>query len=259
MRPTTFFTLALLASLLVGCTPDTAPLNPTAEIPIDARSSDDCPSYDELLATSATCEDFSSCADLAGKRSFSFTTGIPPMTTGQQPNEPVGLTLGLCGNPLAGHPFSFSFSRTGINPAAVITIPRLGRMQQIEFYACVRPYLDPATTGPIPFPLPGYVPPEDPADFPYDLYPACNDITGSITFVAANGDELSIVLEADAFTDCANPELYTVVGQWEVIGGTGRFDDATGGGCITGSGPANPFAPAPGVPDFWQYEGGIDY
>lgn len=265
MNYRTLLLLPLLA-LLTGCGEEanlmTLELDPAdPSVAIDARSSDDCPSYDELQATSVTCEDFSSCADLAGKRPLSFTSGAPPITiTGQQPNEPDGVTLGLCGNPLARHPFSFSFRNTRDNPAAVFTLPHIGRVRQGEFYVCVRPYLDPVATGPIPFPIPGlYDPTVEAENFPYDLYPACNDITGSITFVAANGDELSIALEADAFPDCANTELYTLVGQWQVTGGTGRFADATGGGCMTGSGWADPFDPTPGAPDLWYYEGGIDY
>jgi hypothetical protein len=256
MRHSIFCSLALFAILLVGCTPDTTPLHPTSEL--DFRSSEDCQSYEDLQMTSSTCEDFSSCADLVGKRPFSITFGDPPTAITGQPNEPDVTELGLCGNPLASHPFSFSFSERVDNPAEVYVSRYLGRVQSVEYAICVRPYLDPETTGPIPFPITGLY---DPAagDFPYELYSACNDMVGSYTIVAANGDELSLAFEADGFPDCDNPDLYALVGQWTVTGGTGRFADATGGGCMTGSGWANPFALNPGASDIWTLEGGIDF
>lgn len=262
MNYRTLVILPLLA-LLVGCEEETALLTPELDpaetaVAIDARSSDDCIPYEDLVGTAPTCEDFSGCADLAGKRSFTLMTGAPPIAITGQPDEPDQQILGLCGNPLAGHPFSFSFSEVVDNPSQVFVSRYLGRMQSIEYSVCVRPYLDPETTGPIPFPIPGLY---DPAagDFPYELYPACNDLVGEYTLVAANGDELSFTIRADGFPDCDNPELYALVGEWEVTGGTGRFADATGGGCMTGSGAANPFVPNPDAPDLWTLEGGIDF
>ena len=258
MRPFFYSCLALCVGLLLGCTPDTAPLNPTAEL--DFRSSDDCQSYDELQTTSGTCEDFSNCADLAGRRPIRFSLGAPPITTTGQSDGPDQFGITLCSDPAAGHPFSFSFNDLIDLGGEVQAGQYLGRLQVSESSACVRFFLDPEITGPIPFPIPGlYTPPADPADFPYDLYPACNDILGTYSFVAANGDRFTIEVEADGFPDCDNPDLCQLVGQWQVIGGTGRFDDATGGGCVTGSGPANPFAPNPVARDIWHLEGGIDF
>jgi hypothetical protein len=48
------------------------------------------------------------------------------------------------------------------------------------------------------------------------------------TFTAANGDELETL--AEGVFDFSNPP--EMEGVWEIIGGTGRFENATGGGQV---------------------------
>jgi hypothetical protein len=60
-------------------------------------------------------------------------------------------------------------------------------------------------------------------------------------FIAANGDE---VLVNFAFTAIpTSPNVYSIQGVWQVVGGTGRFDGASGSGDYVGevafSGPVN--------------------
>jgi hypothetical protein len=60
-------------------------------------------------------------------------------------------------------------------------------------------------------------------------------------FTAANGDE---VLVDFAFTALpTSPGVYSIQGVWQVVGGTGRFEDASGSGDYVGevvfSGPVN--------------------
>ena len=51
-------------------------------------------------------------------------------------------------------------------------------------------------------------------------------------FIAANGDE---VFADFAFTAIpTNPNVYSIQGVWQVVGGTGRFDGATGSGAYVG-------------------------
>ena len=64
------------------------------------------------------------------------------------------------------------------------------------------------------------------------------DCTGGVpsdnheTLTAANGDTLAIVSHDVACP--AGPNLYKGSGIWEVLGGTGRFTGATGGGTFVG-------------------------
>lgn len=65
------------------------------------------------------------------------------------------------------------------------------------------------------------------------------DITGQFTMTAANGDQLFGTYETLGHLDFANDEV-TFSGQFTITGGTGRFQDATGGGAIDGSGLLSP-------------------
>jgi hypothetical protein len=60
------------------------------------------------------------------------------------------------------------------------------------------------------------------------------DITGgTMTFVAANGDEVHLEYEGTAALDPSTAKIgdvFPVFVDFEIVGGTGRFDDATGGG-----------------------------
>ena len=82
---------------------------------------------------------------------------------------------------------------------------------------------------------------------------------GDWTFVAANGDELIIHIIASFYPDCDNIDLYEMRGKWMVTGGTGRFESASGGGCVSGTGWGNFFDPEPEADPLWLLEGGIDF
>jgi hypothetical protein len=68
------------------------------------------------------------------------------------------------------------------------------------------------------------------------------EVQGSFVMTAANGDQLH-----GEYTTLAHPDftsgVITFSGQWTIVGGTGRFENATGGGTLTGEGSlAPPFA-----------------
>jgi hypothetical protein len=79
---------------------------------------------------------------------------------------------------------------------------------------------------------------------------------GTIKLVAANGDELHLehtMLSELVFGDPGLPPLgFTAVGEWEAVGGTGRFTQATGRGMLDGSAD---------IPGLWQlnFKGRIAY
>jgi len=56
---------------------------------------------------------------------------------------------------------------------------------------------------------------------------------GAATWAAANGDEVSITF-AGEFVPTATPGLFDNVEAFEVVGGTGRFEGATGAGIAGG-------------------------
>jgi hypothetical protein len=66
----------------------------------------------------------------------------------------------------------------------------------------------------------------------YNCTPAGPDIEGiEMTFVAANGDEVFASFEASDVDEVGpDPMLLEITYDFEIIGGTGRFDGATGGG-----------------------------
>lgn len=60
--------------------------------------------------------------------------------------------------------------------------------------------------------------------------------TGTSTLTAANGDTIVIAIEGTAQASGPAPtDPVTFQGAWVVIGGTGRFEDATGSGTYSGS------------------------
>ncbi len=62
---------------------------------------------------------------------------------------------------------------------------------------------------------------------------------GTVTVTAANGDMLFIqhtMLSQIIGEPGSDPEGFTLVGEWEAVGGTGRFVRATGGGTMDGVG-----------------------
>ena len=60
----------------------------------------------------------------------------------------------------------------------------------------------------------------------FSLFPIVQAENVIATFIAANGDELWY--EAEGYFDFSNPP--EMVGVWESVGGTGRFENATGVG-----------------------------
>src|SRR5262245_32718355 len=52
------------------------------------------------------------------------------------------------------------------------------------------------------------------------------------TLTAVNGDQL--VIGIDGFACQTGPDSWHGAGTWTVIGGTGRFEETTGGGTLTG-------------------------
>ncbi len=83
---------------------------------------------------------------------------------------------------------------------------------------------------------------------------------GDMTFVAANGDELHITYggECPLVGDLEIGETFSCTVDFDITGGTGRFDDAEGGGNgmvyveFLGLG-------APSMPASWVYSGEIGY
>lgn len=216
---------------------------------IDFRNGPDCINFCDLENVSACCTDYSACSDLAGKKAFSFILGPPSITmTGQEPGEPIPDVFGFCEPPIE-HPFTFQIAGGFEGSAAVEVVPHLGRIQSALFHICVRPYIQESFD-----PLPPFLPANA-----YDYYPPCGNLSGDWIVTAANGDELWFNIDANTFPDCNNLDLYKIEGQWIVTGGTGRFNDATGGGCVSGAGWANLFDPNPQALDQWLLEGGIDY
>lgn len=86
--------------------------------------------------------------------------------------------------------------------------------------------------------------------------PPADEITGGeTTLVAANGDQLFITYGGVLTFD---PEVIEFNGEFQIVGGTGRFDGATGGGAMTG------FIVFEGIldpawPGTWIFEGTIRY
>jgi hypothetical protein len=51
-------------------------------------------------------------------------------------------------------------------------------------------------------------------------------------FIAANGDEVFVDFAFTAIP--TSPNIYSIQGVWQVVGGTGRFDGASGSGAYVG-------------------------
>jgi hypothetical protein len=65
--------------------------------------------------------------------------------------------------------------------------------------------------------------------FSYDLDPATGAFTGTLTKVAANGDEIH-----ETFTGQFNADFTASSGEFQIADGTGRFEGVTGGGPFAG-------------------------
>jgi hypothetical protein len=95
--------------------------------------------------------------------------------------------------------------------------------------------------------------------FSHHCTPAGSDITGGrMTLVAANRDEVSITYSGSAPFPGPGTEVIVVDIDFEIVGGTGRFADASGGGEMTAyivfAGFEEPVWPAS-----WVWEGTISY
>ena len=65
------------------------------------------------------------------------------------------------------------------------------------------------------------------------------DIDGEFSMTAGNGDQLFGTYQTLGHLDFPNDQV-TFSGQFTITGGTGRFQDASGGGSIDGSGVLSP-------------------
>ena len=82
----------------------------------------------------------------------------------------------------------------------------------------------------------------------YNCTPEGSDIVGAeMTFVAENGDSVSAAYEAhDVAPVGEGPSLLEIAYDFEITGGTGQFDGASGGGQLAG------FIAWPGFePNYW--------
>lgn len=92
-----------------------------------------------------------------------------------------------------------------------------------------------------------------------------NSSEGTITLVAANGDELYLehtMLSVLVFGEPGPPLGFTFDGWWEAVGGTGRFAHAEGSGTLTGVGDIPDEKQTLGLPDGLMrtsFKGRIDY
>ncbi len=241
--------LALCIPLLfIACSPVFQDEDNHAPRTVEWRAESDCSNFCEHSDPRACLTDFSDCSELAGKKPFHVVIGGPVKAmTGQKGSNPVESVFDFCAPPVA-HPYSFLFKGGLDGSSLVFPESYLGRIKHAQATLCVRPYILPEF-DPFPFPQP----------FPYELYPAGNEMEYSIEITAANDDKLIIDFLGTGYPDCDNLDLYILEGKWWVSGGTGRFADATGGGCVSGSGWANLFDPNPQVPDLWTLDGGIDF
>lgn len=86
---------------------------------------------------------------------------------------------------------------------------------------------------------------------------------GTITFLAANGDELWLehTMFGHLVGTLEHPDGFTFEGEWAAVGGTGRFTNATGSGELYGAGNVYGLVD-PAVPEGLMqtiFEGTIDY
>lgn len=58
---------------------------------------------------------------------------------------------------------------------------------------------------------------------------------GMFTLTAANGDQLTAKYEGELVPTSPTSSVYIVDGEYEIIGGTGRFSDAEGKGTLSGA------------------------
>ena len=68
--------------------------------------------------------------------------------------------------------------------------------------------------------------------------PDGTESVGTVTFTAANGDELWIeqTMLGQLVGPLEHPEGFLFEGEWTAVGGTGRFTNATGSGDLHGAG-----------------------
>lgn len=241
--------LFLAIVFLFSCTPENELPDLKATQALEQREEPDCANFCGLEDPSVCLTDFSDCSSLAGSRAFVAELGPPPVTlTGQKGSGPgVPPVLDFCVPP-ENHPYIFYLKAGFDGSRAVERFPHIGRVNRVSFEVCFRPFILPSF-DPFPFPQP----------FPYELYPPGNEFSGDWEIEAANGDLFQFQINATFYPQCDNPELYDMRGEWIVTGGTGRFADASGGGCISGTGWSNFLDPQPGALDQWLLEGGIDY
>lgn len=193
------------------------------------------------------CADFSDCSDLVERRPMNFSFG-----PGAVPDNWVefGGPAGLCSDPNVP-PLAFRLT-VDVRPTGngrAYTIPHMGRIKSVTGSLCLRPYVQDNEAFPDPIPQ----------QFPPEIYPICGEFSADYVLTSMQGDELWFTLEFNSSPKPGDIFTYVADGRWIINGGTGRFEDATGGGCMTGYGLSNFLAPNFGQDDIWILSGGIDY
>ncbi len=67
------------------------------------------------------------------------------------------------------------------------------------------------------------------ATFSYQFF------NGSLTLIAANGDQLRAVYQGELVPTAIGSPIYRLQGVYSIVGGTGRFKNAQGSGTLSGS------------------------
>ena len=122
-----------------------------------------------------------------------------------------------------------------VEGAGVGEATHLGKYNMVSDI-CFRPYIPPfgGPGGPVP-----------------------GEFEGTNIFIAANGDQLFKDVSFQSFPDPNDPTLSDVFGKYEITGGTGRFEGASGSGTMTLKADADPFNPR--FLPFGTFEGTITY
>lgn len=199
MKKITFLSM-LMALLIVGCTKDNLQVDPKQDQLLEARNGN----------------------GKAVTKPFKTTIHVP--VEGLAEGTFIGFCDGQFGN--------FNIIDDKMRRVET-TITHLGKIFLVSSEACVRPYLQ-----------------NDPEVFPPEVYGPFLEviedfsipglITQEETFIAANGkDRLNIQVAFNSYPDPDNKFKSLFQGSFEITGGTGKFEGATGGGSLTGSSSAD--------------------
>lgn len=217
MKKLTFLSM-LMTLLLLGCTKDNIQVDPKQDPVLEARNGN-------------------------GKQvTKPFKTTVSVSVEALAKGEFVGFCEGQFGN----------FNIVNNNPGGTKTeMTHLGRVSTTFAEACVRPFL---------LDDPEVFPPEVYGPFlaALELFPIPGVATQEDVYTAANGkDQLYIRSTFNTFPSPDNKFRGHLEGTFEITGGTGKFEGATGGGTLTGSASADFINPT--YPYIRKYDGEITY